>query len=343
MADCLGQLRVEGTTNPYILGVPGSASFGPGTDLAAGRIVISSWSRAYLADACGPIPSSYGAWQLLGRTFSFTVQLSTVGCGCNLAVYTGAMRQNTAPGTCWGGSPGLHYCDANAVCGVRCDEIDIMEANRFAFHSVAHQYWDGGGAGGGFGGSHGHPGGSYGPGSNRVIDTTQPFRVVTSFDTSNGGSSGTLSSITTALEQQGRRTSWSMAPSSYLAGLDASTRAGLTIVLSFWSSGWNGMSWLDRPPCADYGAPSCNSATLSDFALSGGDPPPPPPLPHPPPPPVPAPSPPPPPQCLAPGAALPTSCQLSVEQMSVGAACACQYVWTAGCEEPTGTALVCEA
>ena len=89
-----------------------------------------------MADLCESFPASYSAWNLLGRTLSFTVDLSTSGCGCNLAVYTAAMQQNTQVGTCWGGASGHYYCDANQVCGVRCDEIDIMEANKHAFHSV---------------------------------------------------------------------------------------------------------------------------------------------------------------------------------------------------------------
>jgi hypothetical protein len=339
MAVCNAQpLNVAGITNPRILTVPGSAAFGHGTDLAGGTVVLNSWSRHYFADACGPLPSAYGAWQLLGRTFSFDVDLSATGCGCNLALYTASMRQNTVLGTCWGGVSGLYYCDANNVCGVRCDEIDIMEANTHAFHSVAHQHWDGGGQGGGFGGSSGHPGSAYGP-SASTIDTARPFRVHTTFDSISG-----LTAITTALEQEGRRTSWSVAPSHYLTGLDSSTRAGLTIVISYWSSGSNGMGWLDRPPCGDYGTPSCGAATLSNFALTGGASPSPlPPLASPPVPSLPAPSPPPPtpttpPVCASP-ASLPTTCTIAAAQR--GMACACQAVWVAGCSEPHGVALTC--
>ena len=86
----------------------------------------------------------------MGRSLSFDVDLSSTGCGCNMAVYTAQLRQNPSPGTC--PEP---YCDANAVCGARCDEIDLMEASTHAFHSVAHHATDGNGQGGGIGGSHG--------------------------------------------------------------------------------------------------------------------------------------------------------------------------------------------
>ena len=84
-----------------------------------------------------------------------------------------------------------YYCDANAVCGVRCDEIDLMEASSYAFHSVAHQSWDGAGVGGGIGGSHGANAG-YGPGGT-IIDTRYPFTVSNTF------SAGTLTSIRATL------------------------------------------------------------------------------------------------------------------------------------------------
>ena len=206
----------------------------PNSNFAAGRFAFDEWGRHYFADSCGtPIPGAYAAWNLLGTTLSWTVDLSNVGCGCNLAVYTARMRQNTNIGTCDGAH---YYCDANGGCGVNCDELDLMEANKYAFHSVAHHYNDGGGVGNGYGGTKRNPGANYGPGTGYTISTLLPFRVHTRFD-----SETALTNIQTTLEQEGRFVSWAMAPSSYLASMDASTRAGVTLVLSYWSSGNNGM------------------------------------------------------------------------------------------------------
>merc|ERR1719410_3317026 len=81
--------------------------------------------------------------KLLGKMLSFTVDLSAVGCACNLAFYL-----ISAPARDWNGepSPGVnrggqppYYCDANMVGGQWCPEIDIMEANAYAFQATPHK------------------------------------------------------------------------------------------------------------------------------------------------------------------------------------------------------------
>ena len=146
---------------------------------------------------------------LLGRTLSFTVDLSAVECGCNAAVYLVAMKGASRPGTCGGD----YYCDANSVCGercvertptptpiptptptltltrtltltltliltlTRCVEIDLMEANKHALHATAHTPHDNGGSGAGLGGSyHTLTTAEYGPGA-ATIDTERQFTI----------------------------------------------------------------------------------------------------------------------------------------------------------------------
>ena len=65
------------------------------------------------------------------------------------------------------------------VCGVNCDEMDLVEANKYAFHAAAHTAFDGSGRSNGWGGGNAHRAfgsAKYGPGGS-IIDTNAPFRV----------------------------------------------------------------------------------------------------------------------------------------------------------------------
>merc|ERR1740138_1918305 len=143
-------------------------------------VVPHMGARAYFADACtaGTYDhAQYLALKLLGKQLVYTVDMSGAGCGCNAAFYLVPMRQNDKPSSC-----NDYYCDANSVCGVACAEIDIQEANQYAWHSTLHTSDDHSGKGAGYGGG---PGDSwdgprdftwqqYGPGA-ECIDTTKPF------------------------------------------------------------------------------------------------------------------------------------------------------------------------
>ena len=221
---------------------------------AAGRCEVSSHSEV-----------AYAGWRLLGREISFTVDLSAAECGCNAAVYLVSMRQNRKPyaleiarvlepgivyvhfrvrakralgsrcarrGVCGGD----FYCDDFAVCGVRCDEIDLLEANRHAIQVTAHGADVAAGLGGKFN-PDGHWVGvsptDYGPGSTYKIDTTRPFRVSVYFKT-DGALRPRLSSIEVRLMgEQGGVVSFSL-NSPALDLLTDALAAGMTPAASYW-------------------------------------------------------------------------------------------------------------
>ena len=260
MGKCLGGVDVTGTSGqaqvirntgcsdcPWPVSAPAEVTSAGEVlmKLTAGRPGGSKsrdGSRVYLGAPGGTCAttaynhSEYAALQLLGKTLSFDVNLSAASCGCNVAFYLVAMAQNTAVGNC----DGDYYCDANNVCNVRCVEIDIMEANRHAFHTTAHTANDGGGSGAGLGGGErSFTKAEYGLGGSKV-DTTQPFSVHTFFQ----ASGDSLGGLEVTLQQPGKTTiQFSASNSGYLSSLSSAVRAGLTPVMSYWSS--DAMRWLD--------------------------------------------------------------------------------------------------
>merc|ERR1719424_1583312 len=154
------------------------------------------------------------------------------------------MTSNRDPGNC----NGDYYCDANKVCGLNCDEMDLVEANKYAFHAAAHTAFDGSGRSNGWGGGNAHRAfgsAEYGP-DGFIIDTNAPFRVHAFFATDDHGD---LSGIELTLQQSPGRNSlrFSVAPSWYAQQMTASFKAGMTPVMSYWSA--KRMDWLDSPPC----------------------------------------------------------------------------------------------
>merc|ERR1712203_1095648 len=69
----------------------------------------------------------------MGQEFSFDVELSTMQCGFNAALYFVGMTANDG-----GAENGTNYCDAQAVGGTYCSEMDIMEANTKAQRYTTH-------------------------------------------------------------------------------------------------------------------------------------------------------------------------------------------------------------
>jgi len=223
-----------------------------------GNILPEMWGRAYFAKSCTPgtyNSSDYEAWQLLGKKLTYTTEVSQAGCGCNAAMYLVSMRQNSEVSGC-----GDYYCDANSVCGVNCHEIDIQEANRYAFHSALHKQWDGNGLAQGYGGwvrdNHFDFGREeYGPGA-RCVDTNQPFQVSVAFPVN---SDGQLRAMEMTLSQNGRDCSIHYSMDRYPADahfelLSQALRAGMTPVVSYWKA--TDMLWLDGPglgggPCKE--------------------------------------------------------------------------------------------
>lgn len=192
-------------------------------------------------------PLEYMSMKLLGKRIQYTTDLSGAGCGCNAALYLVAMAQNTELSGC-----GDYYCDANSVCGVKCTEIDLQEANMHAWHSTVHGEEDKIGVGAGFGGGGtGESGWSgprdwtaeeYGP-SGRCIETRRPFQVEVGFP---ADATGLLRAVEVKLTQEGKTCPLHISlGGNYEARSEISTwlLRGLTPVISYWRS--DDMLWMD--------------------------------------------------------------------------------------------------
>lgn len=222
------------------------------------------------------MPERIAQMKLLGRRFSFSVDLSKVGCACNLALYLISMPARNidwkpSPGHNRGGQP-KYYCDANQVGGQWCPEIDIMEANSHAFQTTPHRCDDPTGGSysncdrGGCGQSTRDSPNAYGPGEAFTINTLQPFKVQTDFFEQ----SGTWTGMKTTLRQDQRKVvldhgnceAW------YYEQMSTAISSGMSLRITYWGDQADTMQWLDMPPCGNEACgESAGNAIISGMAV----------------------------------------------------------------------------
>ncbi|KAL7948252.1 glycoside hydrolase family 7 protein [Trichoderma barbatum] len=272
-------------TNCFIEGVDYAASGvkTSGDTLTMNQYVPSSSGgyssvspRLYLLGADG----KYVMMQLNGQELSFDVDLSTLPCGENGALYLsemdatgGANQYNTA-----GANYGSGYCDAQCPVqtwkngtlntnrsGYCCNEMDILEANSranaFTPHSCTATACDSSGCGfnpyaSGFRNY-------YAPGG--TLDTSKVFTSITQFNTDNGLPSGNLVSITRKYRQNGKdipsaqsggdtiSTCPAGSPYGGLPTMGQALARGMVLTFSIWNDNSQFMNWLDsgnNGPCS---------------------------------------------------------------------------------------------
>jgi len=273
---CPGSVNVEGYGKAVMTNagsnVPGQA-VGSLEVSPDGSVTAHLDARVYFADSCteGSYDhTKYWGLKLLGRTLKFTTDISGAGCGCNAALYLTSLKQNPEISTC-----NDYYCDANQVCGVSCAEVDIMEANKRAWHSTLHSAQDHSGKGGGFGGGSGWNGPrdfnaqQYGPGGS-CIDTSMPFNVEVSFPVDAGGQ---LQAMKVTLTQTGKSCPLGIDLDGYagMAEIHDALDKGMTPIISYWKSG--DMLWMDgkgsdgQGPCAVDAQQCGETVKFSGFRL----------------------------------------------------------------------------
>ncbi|KAL6871874.1 carbohydrate-binding module family 1 protein [Trichoderma novae-zelandiae] len=247
----------------------------PNTNSSGGYNSVSP--RLYLLGADG----DYVLMQLNGQELSFDVDLSTLPCGENGALYLsemdatgGASKYNTA-----GANYGSGYCDAQCPVqtwkngtlntnhsGYCCNEMDVLEANSranaFTPHTCTATACDASGCG--FNPYANGYQGYYGPGL--TVDTSKVFTIITQFNTDSGLPSGNLVSVTRKYRQNGVDIPGASQPAgdtisscpsgSAYGGLTAMGQAlnrGMVLVFSVWNDNSQYMNWLDSGssgPCS---------------------------------------------------------------------------------------------
>lgn len=246
---------------------------------AAAVVTMTHNSRAYLVKGCGPnwAPAFYNSrLSLLDTQLNFTLDLSGTPCSCNTALYFTSAPAVGSTGAFTAGSDNAFYCDANAVGGTYCPEIDIIEANTAAWSSAPHNcvlptngYYRSCDKAGCYKKSiTDDVATSYGPGSAFTIDTTKPFVVSTSFIADSAGTS--LASMVVQLVQGDKIVKHTHVDNSgtcvggYLKSLTAAATAGMVATFTSWGDTYRNMQWLDAGVCA-----STTSCTVATSKFSG--------------------------------------------------------------------------
>lgn len=198
---------------------------------------------------------------LVGKTLRFTIDgLGGLDCGCNANFY--AVRSGAG-------------CDGSGSRPALCEEIDLFEGNKWAWHSTLHALTDSGqtdanGLCTGYGGTlptqPNFPSFSaeeYGP-HGTMIDTTKPFSVAASFPKRKDGK---LKGMCVELSQEGKPSMeeplfmhlYEYKGSAYsqpgggggtfvergMEKIEKRLNEGITMLSSMWHAPNGGMRWLD--------------------------------------------------------------------------------------------------
>ena len=210
-------------------------------------ITLRGGGRVYLGDSSSETfsPDSFYMMPLLGKRLTFDVDLSSVGCNCNGALYLLSMPAYNSAQQPEPGKDGEYYCDADMVGGTYCPDMDVMEANKYAMASTAHIC--------NYTAPHYYPScdrhgcgenvlnvayGRYGPG--KEINTDKPFSLSVSFIVQYGN----LVTVKNYFYQEDRNIQFDSCNPDYLQWMGKSL-PGIVMTMSLWGTEEGGMSWLD--------------------------------------------------------------------------------------------------
>lgn len=194
---------------------------------------------------------NYHNFKLLGKELSYEVDLSTVGCSCNAALFFTSMPGYNSDGSVAHGSYNPYYCDANDVGGVWCWEHDTLEANKYTMATTPHKCSSPAGGyisscdrGGCQTNAHNVDQNGMCPDSRCKIDTRQPFLIKQRYE---ADSSKKLNRISNKLSQGNHTFEWTVCnDGGYLQAMTNAMQGNMKMVFQLWGASNSGMGWLDR-------------------------------------------------------------------------------------------------
>jgi len=130
-----GSINVEGYGEVWVI-APDWANINVGDN----GFTLNGNSRMYFAAWATDGFDSGAYWQtdLMDKRFSYSIDVSNVGCHCNAAAYFINMPGNNA-------GAGDYYCDANFGNNIWCPEYDTYEGNKYTMAGTLHTCSGGGG------------------------------------------------------------------------------------------------------------------------------------------------------------------------------------------------------
>lgn len=96
-------------------------------------VTVQYNKRGYLSRSKNIDPNAYYTPNLLGGAVEYDLNIAQSNCGCIAAFYITKMPAVQESGEYAPGIDGMYYCDSSGYGGQACPDLDIMEANQYAF------------------------------------------------------------------------------------------------------------------------------------------------------------------------------------------------------------------
>jgi len=243
-----------------------------------GRAVRVKWGgeiRGFLAKhETDEMPAwNYFNFTLLDKELSYDIDLGSVGCSCNAALFFVSMPGYNPDGTIARGNENPYYCDANQMGGSWCWEHDTIEGNMHTMATTPHTCEKGPGQYIGDCDRIGCSTNAYRidptgmcPSEDCTIDTRRPFRIHQRYE---ANWKGKLVRIVNRLKQDDNVFTWDACrDAGYLEQMTQMLSQHMTMVFQLWGTTRDTMSWLDEMTgCSGECAANVTEVTFSNIAI----------------------------------------------------------------------------